>query len=173
MCADASGQMCRRFLDNGFVGLLLDGYFSAFLAEIEGDGVVRPVVDDHQDVFVGKAVDVQLYEGVGHHLVHQEAVVDIQAEVLSAKVGAYFDVVLAFVGHGFVLNVALEGVCQIEEQGCDEEHGKEEYGVERHEFFMRIVSFSTHSTLIFGKNTKKQGKYCGSDGYFISLHRNG
>ena len=153
----AISVLCRCFFDDGFAFLFLDYHLASLLVQVEGGGDVRLLVNHHQHVVFGKAVEVESGKRVGHDAVGQQAVVHINAEVLSGKVGAELDAVFSFVSH-FLVGITLQGECQIEEDARDNQYGKEKYGIEYHEVLMRILSFSAHNFDNFLQKYKKKRK---------------
>ena len=151
------------FLKNNLILYLLDSDLVSVLVQVERGGRIRLVVYQHQHMLFGKTVDIQSHEGVGHDTIHQQAVVDINAEALAGKIGGDFNVVGAVVCF-LLLGIPLEGESQVEEKDGNGYDRNEEYGIESHEIPVDIASFSAHDTISLCKTIKKRGKYCGSVG---------
>lgn len=147
-------KTCWRFFENDFAFLSFHQDFSTFFVQVEGGGGVRLLVHNHQGMLVGKAVDIESGKRVGHRSIHQQAVVYIDAEVLSGEVGADFDAVAAFVGF-LPVGVTFESVCHVEENARYHQYGDEEHGIEYHEVLMWVMSFSAHIVDKFLQKYKK------------------
>jgi hypothetical protein len=95
-------------------------------------------------MFLGKAVDVQANDGVGHNAFGQQTVVDVDADVFAGKISGNFNVVLSLVSD-LLVGIPLEGIGHIEEYAAYHHDGNEQYGIEDHEILMGVGSFSTHN----------------------------
>ena len=123
----------------------MENHPASFLAQTEYLKGIGLVVHPHQAMFVGKALEVENKGGVGHDAFVQQAVVDENADVLAGKISGNLNVVLSLVSDLFV-GIPLEGIGEVEEDSADYHDRNEQYGIENHDIFMGVRSFSAHNS---------------------------
>ena len=118
---------------------------ASFLAQTEWLYHVGLVVHPHQAMLVGKALEVENKGSVGHDAFVQQAVVDEDADVLAGEISGNFNVVFPFVSD-LLVGIPLEGIGHVKENSADNHDRNEQYGIENHDIFMGVRSFSAHNS---------------------------